>query len=102
MTAPQPGQPTFRVDHFVELPGRGAFVVGAVVSGTWNVGMHVGIPDGHVAVTVRGIEFLDGTSSGRSRVALSITELPTQHELERAFPVGTLIEAQWTPRASHS
>jgi hypothetical protein len=86
-----PTTSSFEVTGHYELAERGAFVIGQLVDGIWRVGDRISAVGGGAQFTLSGIECLNNTALKKSAIALVFAERPTQEQIQRAFPCGTIL-----------
>ncbi len=81
----------FEVTRHFGLSGRGAFVIGYIVEGMIRVGMVVRTGMDPPVLTISGVEFVDNTAERKSWNALLFAD-PSLEIIERAFPVGSILD----------
>jgi len=79
---------TFRVQGYIEITRRGAFLTGQVEAGTVRIGDTV---ETEPPLTIGAVEFADKLATRESWVCLGFAEGPSKSELKKRFPVGTAI-----------
>jgi hypothetical protein len=80
------------VTGHLEVARRGAFVIGTIQSGTFRVGLQA-VVEGRPSV-VAAVEYVDHPGPPYHVVALGFTGSPTRADLQRAFPIGSRLEAR--------